>query len=106
MKMPCLGRYLAFGRLPQGYGGTGRTSDWGNSLEFLRAPREELDSRWGLGPDNLEAALLETQAKQIDLNSGVEGSPGIKDPSNWSWSKGSRIFVIFDSAVFTDGDLP
>ncbi|MCH2387697.1 MAG: phosphoribosylanthranilate isomerase [Opitutales bacterium] len=64
------------------YGGTGRTSDWG---EFARISKSHPEKNWilagGLGPDNLQAALLETQAKRIDLNSGVEVSPGIKDPS-------------------------
>ena len=64
------------------YGGTGRTSDWG---EFARISKSRPEKNWilagGLGPDNLETALLETQAKRIDLNSGVEVSPGIKDPS-------------------------
>ena len=64
------------------YGGTGRTSDWG---EFSRISERHPEKSWilagGLGPDNLEAALLGTQAKRIDLNSGVEVSPGIKDPS-------------------------
>ncbi len=64
------------------YGGTGRTSNWG---EFARISKSHPEKNWilagGLGPDNLQAALLETQAKRIDLNSGVEVSPGIKDPS-------------------------
>ena len=64
------------------YGGTGRTSDWG---EFARISKKFPEKNWilagGLAPDNVKAALLESGAKRIDLNSGVEISPGIKDPS-------------------------
>lgn len=64
------------------YGGTGRIGDWS---EFARLSKEHPEKAWilagGLGPDNVKEALFETRAKRIDLNSGVEESPGIKDPS-------------------------
>ncbi|MAM90701.1 MAG: phosphoribosylanthranilate isomerase [Opitutaceae bacterium] len=64
------------------YGGTGQTSDW---AEFARISEKHPEKTWilagGLGPDNVKAALAETGAKRIDLNSGVEILPGIKDPS-------------------------
>ena len=33
----------------------------------------------GLGPDNIAAALAQTKPHGLDLNSGVESSPGLKD---------------------------
>lgn len=64
------------------YGGTGRTSDWA----AFRAERESHQGRnWilagGLSSDNVAAALAETGAKMIDVNSGVEATPGVKDPA-------------------------
>jgi phosphoribosylanthranilate isomerase len=35
----------------------------------------------GLTPDNVAAAIARTGARQIDLSSGVESAPGIKDPN-------------------------
>ena len=62
------------------FGGTGETSDWEAFREMSgRFP----DKRWtlagGLGPDNLADAVRRTGAGRVDLNSGVEISPGIKD---------------------------
>lgn len=62
------------------FGGTGETSDWEAFREISgRFP----DKRWtlagGLGPDNLADAVRRTGAGRVDLNSGVEVSPGIKD---------------------------
>jgi phosphoribosylanthranilate isomerase len=33
----------------------------------------------GLRPENVRAALQATNAKIIDVNSGIESAPGIKD---------------------------
>lgn len=62
------------------FGGTGQTSDWG---AFREMATSYPDKRWtlagGLGPGNVVAAIRQTGATRIDLNSGVEVSPGIKD---------------------------
>ncbi len=62
------------------FGGTGQTGDWG---KFRRYREESPTKTWilagGLGPDNVAAALAETGAEAIDVNSGVESSPGCKD---------------------------
>lgn len=63
-----------------GYGGSGRTGDWAG-FRACRALRP--DRGWilagGLGPGNLAAALEESGANFVDLNSGVESAPGIKE---------------------------
>jgi len=63
------------------YGGTGKTGDW---QRFLDCTLLYQHKHWvlagGLSPDNILEALRFTQAEIIDVNSGVESAPGIKDP--------------------------
>jgi phosphoribosylanthranilate isomerase len=63
------------------FGGTGKTSDWS---AFRTSRESHKNTNWilagGLSPDNVADALKETSAKIVDVNSGVEASPGIKDP--------------------------
>lgn len=60
------------------FGGTGETIDW----ELVRG--QKLDSpivlSGGLTPDNVAAAIAVTQPFAVDVASGTEASPGIKDP--------------------------
>ncbi|HLP01818.1 MAG TPA: phosphoribosylanthranilate isomerase [Opitutaceae bacterium] len=64
------------------FGGTGHTGDW---VKFRRYREAHPDRRWilagGLAPDNAAAALAATGAETLDVNSGVEASPGRKDPA-------------------------
>ena len=63
------------------YGGTGHTSDWGS---FRELSEKHPDRKWilagGLSPENLASAASESGSTIFDLNSGLESSPGIKDP--------------------------
>lgn len=63
------------------FGGTGRTSDWGT---FRKLSERHSDREWilagGLSPENLTSAASESGSSIFDLNSGLETSPGIKDP--------------------------
>jgi phosphoribosylanthranilate isomerase len=62
------------------YGGTGRTGDWSHFRALAEAnPRHRWVLSGGLRPENIRAALRATGAKIIDVNSGVESAPGIKD---------------------------
>ncbi|MCH2156174.1 MAG: phosphoribosylanthranilate isomerase [Opitutales bacterium] len=62
------------------HGGTGKTGDWErfNTWQALYNHK-----RWilagGLNPDNIIAARDETAADVLDVNSGVEMEPGVKD---------------------------
>ncbi len=58
-------------------GGHGVAQDF-SRLAGLQSPRPWLLAG-GLGPDNLAGALAETDPAGVDLNSGVEISPGVKD---------------------------
>lgn len=59
------------------YGGTGRTCDW--DLAAVLARRRRLVLAGGLGPDNVQDAIRKVAPGAVDLNSGVEAEPGIKD---------------------------
>lgn len=65
-----------------GFGGSGRTGDWAG---FRRYREKFVRQTWvlagGLGPENIRAALDSTGARFVDVNSGVEQSPGLKDPA-------------------------
>ena len=60
-------------------GGNAVAFDWG-----LIAGRR-LPVPWmlagGLTPDNIGSAIARTGAKQVDLSSGIESAPGVKDPA-------------------------
>ncbi len=58
-------------------GGTGRVFDW--SLLPSNPPRPWFLAG-GLTPENLNAAVSTTYPDGVDLNSGVESAPGVKDP--------------------------
>jgi phosphoribosylanthranilate isomerase len=58
-------------------GGTGQTFDW-RLIEGLRIPGPVLLAG-GLGPDNIGEAISIVRPFAVDVNSGVEKSPGHKD---------------------------
>lgn len=63
-------------------GGTGKTGDW-TAFAWLQGKFKKV--RWvlagGLNAGNVRAALAQSEARFIDVNSGVESSPGVKDPA-------------------------
>ena len=61
-------------------GGTGRTADWGLARQLVDAGFT-LYLAGGLNPENLAAAVEAVRPHAVDLNSGVERAPGIKDPA-------------------------
>ncbi len=58
-------------------GGTGKTFDWKNVPQNIQKP---IILAGGLNPDNIADAMQQVDVYAIDLSSGVESSPGIKDP--------------------------
>ncbi len=62
---------------PRLYGGTGRTVDWDLAARLARQVRLFLAG--GLSPDNIAEAVRRVRPYAVDLNSGVESAPGIKD---------------------------
>ncbi|MFC3614361.1 phosphoribosylanthranilate isomerase [Lutimaribacter marinistellae] len=61
-------------------GGNGLAFDW-----RLLAGRKYWRKPWmlagGLTPDNVAEAIRMTGARQLDVSSGVESAPGVKDPA-------------------------
>lgn len=58
-------------------GGTGKPTDW--DFAATAARRRRIILAGGLNPDNITAAIALVQPKAVDINSGVELAPGIKD---------------------------
>lgn len=59
-------------------GGTGRSFDW--SLLAIYPRTKPFFLAGGLGPDNIAAAISLVRPDAIDVSSGVESAPGVKDP--------------------------
>lgn len=63
-----------------GFGGSGATGDW---AKYARQRAAQPGKTWilagGLNPENIGAALRTSGAQFVDVNSGVEVAPGIKD---------------------------
>jgi phosphoribosylanthranilate isomerase len=60
------------------YGGTGHTTDWSLAGEVAKAVPILLAG--GLNPENVREAIRQVQPYGVDVSSGVELSPGRKDP--------------------------
>jgi phosphoribosylanthranilate isomerase len=59
------------------YGGTGKTANWETAREAAKFARVFLAG--GLSPDNVAQAIRAVEPFAVDVNSGVESSPGQKD---------------------------
>ena len=68
-------------------GGTGRTIDW--TLAASVAARRPIVLAGGLNPDNVADAIGCVRPHAIDVSSGVEAAPGVKDHG--------RLKQLFDS---------
>lgn len=62
------------------FGGSGRTGDWS---KFARHQKNHPDKTWvlagGISPENIAEVLAKSEARFVDINSGVETAPGVKD---------------------------
>jgi phosphoribosylanthranilate isomerase len=72
---------------PARRGGTGRTVDWRTASTTTRQRRALLAG--GLTPENVAQAVAEAAPFGIDVSSGVERSPGVKDHA--------RIRALFEA---------
>lgn len=60
-------------------GGTGRRFDW--SLLAMYPRTKPFFLAGGLAPDNIAAAISLVRPDAVDVSSGVEAEPGVKDPA-------------------------
>jgi len=65
---------------PVTFGGTGETMDWQLGAEAVRSwPEREIILAGGLTPNNVGEAIRQVRPAGVDVASGVESSPGVKD---------------------------
>jgi phosphoribosylanthranilate isomerase len=60
-------------------GGTGSTFNWKKAASLSDTLRSKLVLAGGLNADNIADAIAQVQPYGVDVSSGVESSPGIKD---------------------------
>ncbi|MEY3480907.1 MAG: hypothetical protein RIQ71_1682 [Verrucomicrobiota bacterium] len=75
---PCL---LLDAHAPGVHGGTGTTIDWSLAADVVCAAARPVVLSGGLRPDNVTDAVRQVCPAAVDTASGVESSPGIKDPA-------------------------
>ena len=74
--------FLFDAKPPQGAdreGGHGRTFDWSILKGFRIHDHEDWTLSGGLTPENVAEAIRQSGAPAVDVSSGVEASPGVKD---------------------------
>lgn len=64
---------------PVRHGGTGRQIDWSRAAAAAR--RRPVILSGGLRPDIVATAVATVRPYAVDVSSGVESSPGVKDPA-------------------------
>jgi len=78
--LPLAGSFLLDTFHAEGFGGSGRTGDW---RKFAHHQQTYPEKNWilagGLNPDNVAVAVTCSGATFVDVASGVESSPGVKD---------------------------
>ncbi|MFA6962989.1 MAG: phosphoribosylanthranilate isomerase [Opitutaceae bacterium] len=79
--LPLAGAFLMDTFHASGFGGSGQTGDWGKfARHHLAYPQNKWILAGGLNPDNVGDAVARSGAHFVDVNSGVEAKPRVKDP--------------------------
>jgi phosphoribosylanthranilate isomerase len=77
---PYVERFVLDSYHPHHPGGTGETHDWARAHQICSAAPRPVLLAGGLNPDNVAVAIQQVQPDGVDVSSGVEAAPGIKDP--------------------------
>jgi phosphoribosylanthranilate isomerase len=75
------------------YGGTGQTADWENAAALAR--EYPLLLAGGLTPENIYQAMRRVRPWGVDVASGVESAPGVKDRAKMA----AFIMTVKDEGV-------
>lgn len=67
---------LLDGHAPGGLGGQGLSFDWARATESVPLP---VMLAGGIRPDNVAAAIQAARPYAVDVSSGIEAAPGLKD---------------------------
>ena len=73
----CVDAFLLDTYIQGARGGTGKVFDW-SIIERLKLQRPVILAG-GLSPENVVDALVKVRPYAVDINSGVESQPGVKD---------------------------
>ncbi len=79
LALPRCAAVLVDAAVPGAHGGTGRTARWDLAAELARERPVVLAG--GLNPDNVAEAIRKVRPWGVDAASGLESSPGRKDPA-------------------------
>ena len=71
--------YLLDSYDPKTVGGTGKTCDWNQARELVQSLETPVLLAGGLSPENVAAAIESVHPWGVDVSSGVETAPGVKD---------------------------
>jgi phosphoribosylanthranilate isomerase len=63
----------------EAYGGTGHAVDWNLAAEIVQRAERPVVLAGGLTPENVAEAVARVRPYAVDVSSGVEAKPGIKD---------------------------
>lgn len=84
---PWIDAFLLDTALPGRRGGTGKTFAWNRVPALRRGLSRDIPVlvAGGLRPENIGEAIQTTSAWGVDVSSGVEATPGRKDPDRLRW---------------------
>lgn len=81
LELPRLGEaVLLDAHSDKAFGGTGKTIDWEVAAKIVDYSDRRVVLAGGLTPDNVTEAIRTVHPYAVDVSSGVETEPGIKDP--------------------------
>ena len=72
-------RFLLDSYDPKTVGGTGQTCDWNKAHEMVQSSEMPILLAGGLNPGNVAEAIRIVKPWGVDISSGVEIEPGVKD---------------------------